>query len=92
MVKDLNFARTAKGNYEAQFTSDGKQATIHVERKTRGAMSVLGNIPGMQPTMIDVVNNNDDKGLAFVVDVPAGMEVTLRCGYEVTKAKLMTEE
>ena len=90
MEKELKFEKNERGLYEAKFVSEGK-TTIHVERKTLGAVSVLGNLTGLDPTLIETFKNNEDKGLAFIVDLPVGMEVTLRCGYEVTRAKMMTE-
>ncbi len=92
MIKELEFVKIGTtGPYEAKFESEGLPVTVQLERQNAGAVAVLGNLPGMKPTLIDSFQNMSDSGIAFVVDFPKGMEVTLRCGYNVTVAKIMDD-
>ena len=88
---DLTFLRQADGSCTASFVSEGK-AVVQMMRKGLGMVSVLANIPGMEPCVVDTFHNPYNLGIVFGVDLPVGIEVTIRCDSEIAEAQIMTEE
>ena len=90
MIKELEFSKVSKGQYEAKFISTGS-ASVQVDRAVSDPVEVLVNIPGMMPSLNDTFQNVSDSGIVFKVDFPVGLEITLRCG-EVRTAKIMSDD
>ena len=76
--------------YRAKFTSGGS-AVCQIERSENTPVCVKANIPGMDPKVVSVINPRYDAGAIFDIEVPAGLEVTIESGSEVSSAKLFTE-
>ncbi len=91
MIKQINFTKSESGKYEASFVSTGP-VTVQMQRKDLQPVEVCGNITGMPPCVTGVYNNPNNNGIIFGVDLPVGVNVTLRCGSEITEAKMMGDD
>ncbi len=91
-ITNLTFTKDAdNGSYAAKFTSTGP-VSVQIKRKDINPVIVSANIPGMSPCIIGTYHNNSNPDIVIGIDIPAGMEVTLRCGSQVLEAKMMTDE
>lgn len=88
-TKSLNFTKD-NGVYVAKFTSTGN-TIIELEREENGVVSVLANISGMRAVPIGQYNNGYGADALIRVNVPSGIEVTVKSQSEVKNAKMLTE-
>lgn len=92
MVKELNFVwNEKKGESEATFVSTG-YVSVQIQRSWMAAVSVSGNLPGMTPCVVGVYQNVHNNGILFGIDLPIGVEVTVKTGCKVTQAKIMGDD
>lgn len=78
-----------ESRYVTNFTSGGN-CVVQIQRREESYLHVLANIPGMDPVRIDKLDPYSDN-IFFSLKVPAGLEVTIESGSEVSSAKLFTE-
>lgn len=91
-ITNLTFTKDAdNGSYATKFTSTGP-VSVQIKRKHIHPVIVSANIPGMSPCVIGTYQNTYNYGIVIGIDIPAGMEVTLKCGSEIIDAKMMTDE
>lgn len=83
----LNFEKTGDV-WAAKFTSQGS-CVIELERNTQGIVSISANLSGMVEVPVTDFKNGYTPNVIFEVDVPEGVEVTVRSGSEVTQAKML---
>lgn len=74
--------------YESKFTSTGS-TIIQVDRPKYGFFSVWANIEGMEPIPITEIQIPHTNNVIFNLEVPAGLEITLVSGSEVTSANTL---
>lgn len=86
--KNLTFTNQ-NGEWVAK-TSDGP-GIVQLARNEQGSVSVSTNIPGMDAVPIAAFKNPYKADVIFKLDVPAGIEVTIKSATEVTEAKFFTE-
>lgn len=89
-TKTLNFYED-KGLYLARFTSEGN-TVIELEREENGVVSVSANISGMRPVPVGQYNNGYGADAIIRVNVPMGLEVTVKSQSEVKNAKMFVAE
>lgn len=80
-----------QGIWEAKFTSQGN-TIIELEREENGVVSVLANISGMRPVAVGQYQNGYGVDAIIRVNVPSGLEVTIKSQSEVKNAKMFVEE
>lgn len=73
--------------WESEFVSSGP-AIVEIERTDGSPLSISANIPGMNPVILYVIHSQD---AIFRLDVPSGIEVSIRSWSEVKSAKMFTE-
>lgn len=86
---NLTFTKQ-EDEWVSTFTSTG-EGIIEIERKGQGNCSVLANITGMEKVPIATFQNPYVNTVIFNLDIPAGIEVTIKSASEVTSAKMFTE-
>lgn len=86
----LNFTKD-NGVYVAKFTSNGN-TIIELEREENGMVSVLANISGMRAVPVGQYNNGFGADAIIRVNVPSGIEVTIKSQSEVKNAKMFIAE
>lgn len=89
-TKALNFTKE-NGVNVAKFTSEGN-TIIELEREESGIVSVLANISGMRAVPIGQYNNGYGADAIIRVNVPSGLEVTVKSQSEVKNAKMFVAE
>lgn len=86
-----NLTFTKQGDeWVSTFTATGA-GIVEIERKKQGNCSVFANISGMNAVPIASFQNPYVKNVIFNLDIPAGIEVTIKSATEVTAAKMFTE-
>lgn len=80
-----------QGIWEAKFTSEGN-TVIELEREESGVVSLLANLGGMRPVAIGQYNNGYGADAIIRVNVPSGVEVTVKSQSEVKNAKMLVIE
>lgn len=91
MASTLTFEKltTASGNlWAAKFTSQGA-CVIEMERKSHGLVAITANLEGMAEVPVTNFQNPYGKNVIFEVDVPEGVEITVKSESEVTKAAML---
>ncbi len=88
MVKELVFEKTADGESVARFVSAGP-VTVQVQRRGMADVVVCGNLAGMPPCITDIHRNPYNDGIILGIDLPMGVEVTVKVGCDVVSAKMM---
>lgn len=78
------------GTWVAKFTSNGN-TIIELERDDNGVVSVLANISGMRAVPVGQYQNGYGADAIIRVNVPSGLEVTIKSQSEVKTAKMITE-
>lgn len=86
--KNLTFTKQ-NGEWVAK-TSDGP-GIVQLARTEQGIVSVSANISGMEAVPIAAFNNPYKADVIFYLDVPAGIDVTIKSATDVTAAKFFTE-
>lgn len=89
MATALNFTKS-NGVWVAQFTSGGN-TIIEIEREQAGLVSVMANISGMRAVPIAQYDNGYTADAILRINVPAGIEVTVKSATEVTTAQIQVE-
>lgn len=70
----------------SDYTSGG---VIQVQLKGKAIVSASANIPGMPPAVVGVFENPYGSSVIFSLDIPDGLEVTLKTQSEVVNAVWM---
>lgn len=86
-VTDLTF--TKQGNDWVAKTSIG--GIVQIDREEQGYVSVCANISGLSEVPIAAFKNPYARGVIFKLEVPDGIDVTIKSATEVTSAKILTE-
>lgn len=88
MATILNFEEQG-GTWNTKFTSEGA-CVVELERKAQGTVSVGVNIEGLRSIPVPVANlaNPYDAGVIFAIDIPKGLEITIRSSSEVIQGKM----
>lgn len=87
MIKELVFEKDG-GESVARFVSTGA-VTVQLQRKGMADVRVYGNLAGMPPCLTDIHRNPYNDGIILGIDLPVGVEVTVKVGCEVVSAKMM---
>lgn len=87
-MASLNFNKEGDV-YVARFQSEGNTA-IHMEREEWGVVSVLASIGGLSPVPIAEFKNGYTPNVIFEVNVPSGIEITIKSQTEVIEAQTLT--
>lgn len=91
MTKEIQFEKNTNGDYEASFVSTGR-VTFQALRKTVSSITVLGNVTGMRPSVVSVHQNIHDDSIIFGIDLPVGVNVTIRSHGEIIKAMVASDD
>lgn len=85
-----NLSFSKQGNtWVAKYTSQG-DAVVQLEREDGGKVVVYCNLDGMPATPISTcIEYEAGKHVIFNAAIPAGVEVTIESGSEVTAAKML---
>lgn len=75
------------GTYKATYISWGA-ATVQLERSGTGAVTVYANLPDMEAVAVSEIEGAE-ASVIFNAAIPAGVEVTIESGSEVTAAKML---
>lgn len=75
------------GVYAAKFASQGA-CVIEIERDEQSPVSVSANIDGMAEVPIASFNNPYVSSVIFNLDIPAGINITIKSTTEVVSAKM----
>lgn len=86
--KNLTFTKQ-DGEWVAK-TSDGP-GIVQLARAEQGTVSVSANISGMGAVPIASFKNPYMSDVIFKLEVPSGIEVTIKSATEVVEAKMFTE-
>lgn len=91
MTEGLEFTEL-NGTYVCRLdnSTPNSGGVIQVVQKTRGIVSVSANIPGMPPSVVAVYDNPYGNSVIFQLDLPSGVEVTIKSGTEVERAVWMS--
>lgn len=87
MATTLTFVKDNDG-YSANFTSKGS-CVIQIERDKPSLIAVQANLEGMNPVPVTNFQNGYTPNAIFEIDVPAGVDVTIKSSTEVTNAKML---
>lgn len=91
-ITDLQFSKTSTGRWEASFVSSGA-VTIQIKRVKYGSMNIYANLDGMERSLQRGSGHyNEGSNSLFMVDVPAGLTVTIESLIEVLSAKILSDE
>lgn len=85
----LNFIEK-DGTWQASYISSGL-CVVELEREEGGVVSVLANIQGMRAVPVGQYQNGYGADAIISVNVPSGIEVTIKSGSEVKNAKMLVE-
>lgn len=88
MTQELIFEKEGT-SYVCKLNEGVTTGIIQVEFEGRGILSVSANIPGMTPSVVNVYENPYGNSVIVELDLPAGIEVTLRTSTKVNKALWM---
>lgn len=83
----LNFEKS-EGSYRAKFACTGPCMVQLMRENNAPRVLVYGNLPGMNPVVVDEHRSDFREGLLFGVDLP-GTEITVVSTSEVTEGKVM---
>jgi len=64
---------------------------VEIERAKRGTCSVSANIEGMQAVPVASFHNPYMANVIFRLNIPVGIEVTIKSATEVSAAKMLSE-
>lgn len=80
------------GTWQSKFTSEGA-CVVELERKEQGTVAISVNIKGMKPIPIPTKDlaNPYNANVLFAIDVPQGLEITIKSSTEVLTAQYQTE-
>lgn len=85
MATNLNF--TKRGDvYQATFESEGA-CVIELERDKPSPVAVMANLEGMTPVPVATFQNPYTANVIFNINLPEGVEVTIKSTTEVKNAK-----
>lgn len=90
MATTLNFENYG-GTWQTKFTSEGA-CVVEMERKEQGTVAVSINIQGMSPIPVPTKDlaNPYDANVIFAIDIPQGLEITIKSATEVLTAQMQT--
>lgn len=74
--------------WAAKFVSDGP-CVIEIEREKSSLIAVTANLDGMVEVPVTNFQNGYTPHVIFEVDVPEGVEVTIKSSSEVKLAKML---
>lgn len=86
-MEELTFTKRGSG-WICQLTEEQqfRGGVIQILQKERGIVSVRANLPGMPPSVVAVYQNPYDRSVIFEIDIPDGLETTIKSGTEVEMA------
>lgn len=87
-ISTLAFTKGTDGSYTARFTSTGP-VTVQMERRKQSLVAVRANVPGMDEVPVCSFQNGYGADVIFNLDVPSGLEVSIKSGTEVLSAKIL---
>ena len=90
MTTNLTFTKV-NNEWVSTFTSQGA-CVIELERDVQSPVSVSANIDGMRPIPVASFSNPYMEDVIFSVDVPNGIEITIKSTTEVTECKMLTDD
>lgn len=76
--------------WATKFTSPGS-CVIEIERDKGGIVSISANLPGMKPVPIGSYNNPYGPNALFNLNLPQGLEVTVKSNTEILSANMFVE-
>lgn len=80
---------TASGDvYAAKFASTGA-VVVEIERDKNSLVAVSANLEGMGEVPIDTFDNPYMANAIFEIDLPEGVQVTIKSTTEVKNAKML---
>lgn len=89
-TKNLSFAKSEdRIDYICKIdstTNDGLSGVIQIEQSEQGIVSVLANLPSMPPAFVRTFENPYGKSVIFELELPDGVEVTIKSSTEVINA------
>lgn len=88
MTEELIFEKQGT-SYVCKLSEGVTTGIIQVEFEGRGILSVNANIPGMTPSVVNTYENPYGNSVIIELDLPTGIEVTLRTSTKVNKALWM---
>lgn len=93
---ELTFT-SQNGVYECKLAEEQLMGVIQIQAPSQraivsAAVVILANLPGMEPSVIRIVENSFGDSVIFSVDFQAGCEVTLRTSTKPIKAVWMKSE
>ena len=84
----LNFIEK-DGTWQASYISSGL-CVVELEREEGGVVSILANIQGMRAVPVMQHRNGYTSDAILKINVPSGIEVTIKSQTEVKNGKIMT--
>ena len=85
----LKFSKQDGGSYVCKIASsesEGLSGVVQITQAKRGIVSILANIPDMEPTVVGNLKNPYGSSVIFELALPAGVDVTIKSETEVTNA------
>lgn len=94
--KKKKMATTLKFNkegdtYVARFMSEGN-IVVQLEREKWGVVSVLASVGGLEPTPIAEFQNGYKPNVIFSLNVPSGVEITIKSQTEVKEVATLVAQ
>lgn len=88
MATELNFEKIGTENV-CKINDYTSGDVIQVQLDGIARVSASANIPGMPPSVVGIFENPYSKSVIFSLDIPDGLEVTLKTSSNVIKAVWM---
>lgn len=85
----LSFTKQEGSSYVCKIASseeEGISGVVQITQATRGIVSILANIPDMEPTVVGILKNPYGESVIFELALPAGVDITIKSETEVTNA------
>lgn len=87
MVTTLNFEKVGD-TWMYKFVSEGA-VVVEIERNSPSPVAITANLEGMDDVPVASFQNGYEANSIFEIDVPKGVEVTIKSTTEVTAAKML---
>lgn len=86
-TNDLSFSKV-NNHYEASFETSGENVVVQLTKKGNGAVVVYANLQNLPPITVMNTGSDSSKYHIFEIDMPAGVEITVKSMDEVISAKI----
>lgn len=90
MTITLNFEKIGD-DWVYKFISDGA-VVVEIERSAPSPVAITANIEGMDDVPVASFQNGYEANAIFEIDIPKGVEVTIKSTTEVVNAKMLASE